>query len=295
MLRLALLTVICFSLATLLQPRAATWGNRERADSALKILFGEGRRLFANHFFIQADVSFHSGYYPSIFDQAKRPQDSPMVSTRNTQEEHDNDGHSSSLEKQGHDESTHEREMAFLRTPKDWIERFGRHFVITEHTHLSGGQEREILPWLRLSAELDPQRIDTYTVAAYWLRVRLGKIKEAEQFLREGLRNNPDSYQILFELGRLYYENYHEIGRARNVWDLALRKWDAQELSKQDPDLTSLAQIADNLARLEGQEGNYERAISLLERGKTGSPHPADLEAEIAELRAKIASRAKPK
>jgi len=148
---------------------------------------------------------------------------------------------------------------------------------------------------LRLSAELDPQRIETYTVAAYWLRLRLGRVKEAEQFLREGLRNNPDSYQILFELGRLYYENYHEIDRARNVWDLALKKWDTQEPSKKDPDLPALAQIADNLARLEEQAGNYERAISLLERGKAASPHPADLEAEIAALRAKIASRSQQK
>ena len=59
--------------------------------------------------------------------------------------------------------------------------------MITEHTHLEGGNEREILPWLRLSAELDPQRVETYTVAAYWLRA-VGKMVEAEHFLREGLR-----------------------------------------------------------------------------------------------------------
>src|SRR5437667_4857091 len=60
---------------------------------------------------------------------------------------------------------------------------------------------REILPWLRLSAELDPNSVRTYTVAAYWLRERMGKVAEAEQFLREGLRANPGSYAILFELG----------------------------------------------------------------------------------------------
>src|SRR5438309_1796727 len=83
----------------------------------------------------------------------------------------------------------------------DWIERFGRHFLITQHSHLSGGNEREILPWLRFSAELDPQRVETYTVAAYWLR-SMGKIVEAERFLRDGLLANPGSPEILFELGR---------------------------------------------------------------------------------------------
>ena len=79
LLRLTLLAVVCFSLASLLQPRAMRWSNQAQTGGVLKIVLGEGRRLFANHFFIQADVSFHSGYYPSIFDQAKRPKKSPMV------------------------------------------------------------------------------------------------------------------------------------------------------------------------------------------------------------------------
>ena len=114
--------------------------------------------------------------------------------------------------------------MNFLGPPRDWIERFGRHFMVTEHTHLQGSHEREILPWLKLAAELDPQKIETYTVAAYWLR-DLGKVKEAERSLRQGLLNNPDSYDILFELGRLYYENNHDAARARKIWELALRRW----------------------------------------------------------------------
>ena len=31
---------------------------------------GDSQQLFANHFFTKADVYFHSGYYPSVFDQA---------------------------------------------------------------------------------------------------------------------------------------------------------------------------------------------------------------------------------
>ncbi len=68
---------------------------------------------------------------------------------------------------------------------------------------------REILPWLKLSAELDPENIKTYVVTAFWLRSKLNKVPEAEQVLREGLRHNPDDPQLLFELGRIYFENYH--------------------------------------------------------------------------------------
>ena len=74
LLRLLLLAVACFALATVLQRRALTWSDRAQADNVLKVLFGDGRRLFASHFFTQADISFHSGYYPSIFDQARNNQ-----------------------------------------------------------------------------------------------------------------------------------------------------------------------------------------------------------------------------
>ena len=272
MLVLALLGVICFSLATLLQPRAATWSRSAQSGSVLKVLLGDGRRLFARHFYEQADVSFHSGYYPSIFDAREKPKDSPMAG-----------GNAE------HDESEHQRQMA-MGQPQDWIEAFGRHFRVTEHTHLEHGQEREILPWLRLSAELDPQRVETYAVVSYWLCKRLGKVKEAEEFLREGLRNNPESCEILYELGRLYAEEKHEADRARNIWELALARWTSQQAGKKQPDLFQLEQIAVHLAALEDQAGNYQRAIDLFELGKKGSPHPADLQNHINTIRQKMSA-----
>jgi hypothetical protein len=117
------------------------------------------------------------------------------------------------------------RTRTFSANRRTGLTRFGRHFRITEHTHLEHGNEREILPWLRLAADMDPQKIETYTVGAFFLREHLNQPREAEAFLREGLRNNPDSCEILFELGRLYNENYHDPDRARNVWQLAVKKF----------------------------------------------------------------------
>jgi tetratricopeptide (TPR) repeat protein len=252
----------------------------------LNVLFGDGRRLFANHFFVQADVSFHSGYYPSIFDQAQKPSQSPMVSGRHEEEGHDDHDH----EAEGNgSEEAHEKEMA-LGEPRDWIEAFGRRFIVTEHKHLKEGQEREILPWLRISASLDPQRAETYTVAAFWL-CDLGKMKEAEQFLREGLRACPNHPELLFELGRLYKENEHDAVRARNVWERALRRWRETETSKEEPNLKLLSKITVNLGRLEEEAGNWDKAIYYLEIDKEASPHPEDLERQIQEIRQKKAAQ----
>jgi tetratricopeptide (TPR) repeat protein len=278
---LMVLAAAAFSLATSLQPRTLQWTKRGDTDSVLKVLFGDGRRLFANHFFVKADVYFHSGYYPSIFDRAQAPKDSRHLTAQ--------EGSSEAEE--------HERQMNFLAPPRDWIERFGRHFLVTEHTHLENGQEREILPWLKLSAELDPERVETYTVAAYWLRKELGKALEAEQFLREGLRNNPTSYELLFELGRLYSENYHDPERARRMWVTALRRWEEQESKKKEPDFRGLHEIAIHLARAEEQKGDLSQALSHLELAAKVDGTPDLIRPQIAELRKKLqaATNAPPK
>jgi len=271
---LSLVVTICFSLATTLQPLAVAWSRGAQSGSVLKLALGDGRRLFANHFFIQADVSMHSGYYPSIFDAADKPKPKPSALAAETA---------------GHDEDEHRREMA-LGGARDWIEAFGRNFRITEHTHLARGQEREILPWLRLSAELDPQRVETYTVASYWLCKSLGKAKEAEAFLREGLLNNPGSPEILYELGRLYLEDRREPERARKILDLALVRWNSQEAAKPEPNHLLLEQITVRLANLEADAGNFSRAISLMELAGKASRRPEAIQKLIEELHQKAAS-----
>src|ERR1051325_6126587 len=127
---LLLLTSAAFSLAAVLQQQTSRWSGRSDSDNMLKVLLGDGRRLFANHFFVKADVSFHSGYYPSIFDQAQAPKDS-----RHMTEHRDEHGANEA-------EAEHERQMTFMGPPRDWIEKFGRHFQVTEHTHLAHGNER---------------------------------------------------------------------------------------------------------------------------------------------------------
>jgi hypothetical protein len=138
---LALLLTVCFTLATCLAANAVAWSsrdarqshpaseplavnavawnNRTRADNVFGVLFGDGRRLFANQFFTMADVYFHSGYCPSIFD-LRNEGTKTIVSASHG----------------GAETEKEEIKTDFLGRPKDWIDRFGRHFRITDHTHL---------------------------------------------------------------------------------------------------------------------------------------------------------------
>jgi tetratricopeptide (TPR) repeat protein len=270
---LALMLAVCFTLATSLEPNAALWSNRAKSGNVFSLLFGDGRRMFANEFFTMADVYFHSGYYPSVFDLREEDQKEIVAESH---------GHTDSPED--------EIKEDFLGKPKDWIDRFGRHFRITEHTHLEHGNEREILPWLRLAADMDPQKIETYTVGSYFMRTHLNQPREAEAFLREGLRNNPSSYEILSELGRLYDENDHDTGRARDVWQLALHKWAKNPEAVKD-DKLAFEEITVHLAQLEREAGNWQQAINWFQAAQKVAPDPNALQQRIDEIKKKMAAQ----
>jgi tetratricopeptide (TPR) repeat protein len=272
---LILLLVICFSLAACLQPRQASRDvSQGESGSVLALLAGDGRQMIAARFFAKADAYFHRGKYPSIFEQNAQPEENHMAGEASHEEHEDHDEHDAGP------------------AARDWIEAFGRHFVPNEHVHLEGGNEREMLPWLRLSASLDPHQIEIYVVTAYWLRERLGKVDEAEQFLREGLKENPNSPDLLYELGRIYYENRKDLSRARNLWLAALRRWHEVEEPKPEKTETGegqrniflLERILDGLSRLEIDSGNLDKAVEYLNQLKPVSPFPDAIQRRIDEI-----------
>jgi tetratricopeptide (TPR) repeat protein len=297
---LTLLLTISFTVATQLSLwREQSTPDQTRADGVLEALMGDSQRLFASHFVVKADVYLHSGYYPSIFDQAQPGKKSHLAEAAEAVPTSEKGGpahpparHEAAVEDT--DDDDHDAAAGFLGAPKDWIDAFGRNFYPTNHTHLQKVDEREILPWLRLAASLNPHQPDTYTMAAYWLRQRMGRVKEAEDFLREGWRANPHSAEILFELGRLNEENKHDAFRGRNLYEAALRNWQASEASGGKPDPLTFMQITGRLARLEERQGNYSKAVAYLELLATKSPHPETIQAQIDDLKANQARRQRP-
>jgi tetratricopeptide (TPR) repeat protein len=270
------LLVMAFSLAAWLEPWRQNWATaRGCSDDILAIALGDSRKLFAKHAYVKADAYFHSGYYPSIYDMQPERKNGMVAHARS--EEHDDNS------------------CVYLGQSLDWIDSFSRHFYPSTHTHLGEaaksreGEEREMLPWLRLSASLDPQQIETYVVGAYWLRSHLGHTNEAEQFLREGLRANPLNCELLFELGKINFEDHKDSIRARNIWELALKQW--EKTTDYADNILLHAQILGNLARLEEQERHYTRAIEHLTALKEFSPHKGSIESWITELRTKIENK----
>ncbi|MBN2506161.1 MAG: hypothetical protein JXQ71_05655 [Verrucomicrobia bacterium] len=280
---LPLLLSAAFALAAWLEPEWKLWsGPRHASANLLTVLMGDSRRLLAAHFFAKADAYFHKGCYPSIFD-VNRPTHALHPAAHPEPEGHPHHAHAD-----------------FLGEPRDWLERFSRNFHPSEHRHLGEshppastpgaeprpaspglarkGEEREILPWLRVAADLDPEHPETYVVASYWLRSRLNRVDEAEQFLREGLQHNPGNAELLFELGRIQREHRRAPDRARNLWELALQRWRTTEQTKPEPDLLLYAQLLGNLANLEEETAHFALALNYVEELNRISPNKEALQ-----------------
>ena len=278
------LLVFCFGVAAHLTPQFQTWRGSRAGGDIFNVVLGDSRRMFAQSFFVKADAYYYSGYYPTMFDNKEAFQTQHMAADTGAVSD-----------------KNHGDEESFLGPTRNWIDAFGRHFFPDRHTHLDEGgaggdlsgseNVREILPWLKLSANLDPDNPQAYTVTAFWLRERMHRTAEAEAFLHEGLRNNPDSYDILFELGRLYYEGYHDAQRARNVWELAVRKWLALAPEDQKENKLIFEQITTRLAQLEADAGNVPRAIDWYHAAQKVSLTPDAIQQRIDELSKKISAK----
>src|ERR1017187_2989396 len=290
------LLVFCFGLAANLQPRFQSLeSSRRQSGNFFSLLLGDSSRIFANSFFVKADAYYHSGFYPTIFDNNSAFQTPHIAEDTGAVASHN----------QGEDEG-------FLGPPRDLIDAFGRHFIPNRHTHLDGGgasgdlsgskEVREILPWLKLSAELDPENVKTYTVTAFWLRTRLNQVTEAEQVLREGLRHNPDNAQLLFELGRIYFDNFQNLARARNIWEAALRSWARQAsgvpqserlkmTNENFDDRLLFEQLQTCLAQLEEKAGILDAPTAHWEQARLASPNPQTTQNHIDELKQRPTNR----
>jgi tetratricopeptide (TPR) repeat protein len=306
---------VAFAIATALQSEARTWRSRSSEGGLMGMLLGDGRRMFANQFTAKADQYFHSGYYPSIFDQRpESPEAAGHVHDENCEHDHEPAAAAKSADATGHvhddtcghdhdpggacaagcdhshlDHSVEacEEKSGGWQKPTDWVARFGSNFRVTEHTHLGGTDSREMLPWLQIAAELDPRQISTYLVGSYWLR-QANKSAEAEAFIRQGLEANPRNSELLMELGRIYLQDRKNTERAHRLFELALQSWDEFERPKEKPDFVLLSNIASNLARIEEEKGDLAAAIGHLERAREGSPYSDALARQIEEIKQRV-------
>ena len=273
--------VLVFTLATAVEAEFKKTTIGVSDDGAFTKLLGDGRRLFSGQSVAMADVYLHSGFYPSIFDSVENK------GTKAIQATDDHNDHAHDEHDDDHD-AEHEKAMDFMGQPLDPLAGFIRNFRVTQHSHLENGEEREVIPWLKLAIELDPQAVETYAATSFWLRKNLKRVEDARDILREGIRNNPKSFELLYAMGLIYEQDDKNDAKARNIWLAAKRFWEQQSSEAKEASLDSYGKITASLARLENEAGNLPLAIQYFELAKLTSPNPQAVQKQIDDIRSRM-------
>jgi len=151
-------------------------------------LIGSVKEVFGDTVFMKADSYFHGGVNTELLKEYR-------------EHAHESGAH----------RDDEEDERAFKRTFTDWIYRINSRIKITEHKHLKGDESKEILPFLILSVKLDPYNIPAILTTAHWIDKNFNKTDEAINLLKEGAQNNPESWEIFYQLGLVYFQRKNDV------------------------------------------------------------------------------------
>jgi len=116
-----------------------------------------------------------------------------------------------------------------------WIKVDRYHHEYIEH-HGDWTLDTDLLPLLRTITWLDPHFVQAYQVAGFMLSGRLHRYEHARRLLEEGIRNNPQSYELYEEMGMAILRARHDYREAyaylTKALSLATEEFDKQRLRR---------------------------------------------------------------
>jgi tetratricopeptide (TPR) repeat protein len=156
----------------------------------------------------------------------------------------------------------HKKERAFTSDPFQLI----RDKVSPEkHLHLEGSSGiKEIMPWLDLSIKSNPQNMDSYLVAAYWMANGAKRPDLALGILNKAQQNLPYSYRPQLEKGRLFLKSGNHKA-AFNAFSACLAFWQKTANPDDRGDLLEKSRALLYRGLLYEESGQVDKAISDME------------------------------
>lgn len=207
--------------------------QQRRNTSAVATILGEFRTNLGDMLFIKTERYLHGGvaYMPHIDTEQlassgdvihTTPQGKSSAATdveTSGSQGSQVDSHTTGGEQQHHGEEA----ATLIRTPENDFRGFLGTLERTvkpwrdprlPHEHIGGV---ELLPWYRLATLIDPKNVRAYMIGAWWLKTIRDEhaLREAVKFLEEGIRQNPDSFQLHLMLGYIL----RDLGEKRQALD----------------------------------------------------------------------------
>ncbi|MFC1498010.1 tetratricopeptide repeat protein [Verrucomicrobiota bacterium] len=95
------------------------------------------------------------------------------------------------------------------------------------HLHLERYNIKEIMPWLWLAIQSDPNNIEFYLVTTFWLAGDAKRPDIALEVLQEAQFNNPFNYEISLAKGQIFLKE-NKIKEAKLAFDEGIAFWPSQ-------------------------------------------------------------------
>jgi len=206
---LAAAILACWAAAALLSPRVAPQdysGGRSRDalervvrnQSALASMLGEFRTTVSDLLFIKTERYLHSGvaYVPHLSEKALSLEGAAAEIDEHQSELGEDHDHDHEHDPFAHDDLPASIIPTAESDYRGWIGEMHRRVKPwrdpkLHHLHTDGTQ---LLPWFRMMTLSDPQYVRGYAVGSYWLKQH--DAAEAMVFLAEGIRQNPEAFEL---------------------------------------------------------------------------------------------------
>jgi hypothetical protein len=153
------------------------------------------------------------------------------------------------------------------------------------HAHRTGPSDiAEIMPWLDLSIRLDPQNLDSYTVAAFWMANEALQPKLALEILNRAQCNMPYRYEVQLEKGRLLLHT-GALKEAQQAFNAAISFWSRSGDENDHDRLLDKGEALLYRALLREADGDITGAISDLQAVILIPPDRPASEIRLAQLK----------
>lgn len=174
-----------------------------QSKDPLYLLLGSVKEVIGDTFFLKASSYFHGGVDTNLIQ------------------------HEDSLgdEAHGGEERAHE---TFKKVYTDWVYKINSRVKVLEHRHLEGEEVKEILPLFKMSVALDPYNVSAILTTAYWLKANFGKTSDATEILKQGVKDNPDDWEISYRLGLSYFKDEKKFSESAVYLEKAVKKMNSE-------------------------------------------------------------------
>ena len=204
--------LIAFAFAVVIQSLLTTGRielPQKNGESLLSLISDDTRMVLSFSMMKKADEYFHGGVRAADCTLEKH-----AAEELTGEPDHDHD-HEHSLSQ--HEISSQEA----LKKPFLWI---NSQIHAQEHRHLKYGRSVELLPWVSAAVMASPHNIQAYESGSYILHRMTEKPQLAVNFLKDGIKNNPESPVLETTLGELFYNSIKDKEPAAIHFERALEK-----------------------------------------------------------------------